>query len=593
MSQATTVATNLSEALKNYVDNTRASQTISQQLARLSFKNSYLKPLSNAVKAASSLSFRESENLWKAGIADSLVKIISDKVGDDEILANTIQTVWAVISFQAIQFREIVTDLFAVPAVLASIKEIVSGAASCSFTRDSMTSQTAQHDAAYVLWNMSSVEKMHPKLIAADIESMAWEMLQKDSTKPEVAFCMKLCISCIVGSSEDAERKALLDKIKVVENLVQALDASMNGRPLFGAVWSGALDRIAFALSCVAANDSNKKELFQLGVVDKLFKCLEKQAKNDETIYFILRAILNLSFLNEAGQFIKQQEDSKRAVSKYLTYESRQVKAQADAIMFQITKAGRLNEVQAKQRNCEAAVGKKPRLMISYNWDHQNIVKKIVRGLQRRELDVWFDIDQMGGSTLEAMANAIEGSDIILLCLSDKYQASPNCRTEGEYAFTLRKTIIPLKVQSDHQSRSWLGAIVGSKLYFQFDSDSDESRFDTTFEALLAEIGTQLSRMNPQGSKNVLKFDESSISKPSVRTSPTVDISDVKKWCTDIGLVAVGAKLAAKGVDEAGLRTLKRWEKKDPRLFAEMTDKLTLTASESISLADHLYRLPE
>ena len=38
------------------------------------------------------------------------------------------------------------------------------------------------------------------------------------------------------------------------------------------------------------------------------------------------------------------------------------------------------------------------------------------------------DIDQMGGSTLQAMADAVEGADIILMCMSNKYKNSPACR---------------------------------------------------------------------------------------------------------------------------------------------------------------------
>ena len=41
---------------------------------------------------------------------------------------------------------------------------------------------------------------------------------------------------------------------------------------------------------------------------------------------------------------------------------------------------------------------------------------------------VWMDIDQMGGSTLESMAKAVEQSRIVLMCMSQKYKNSPNCR---------------------------------------------------------------------------------------------------------------------------------------------------------------------
>ena len=45
------------------------------------------------------------------------------------------------------------------------------------------------------------------------------------------------------------------------------------------------------------------------------------------------------------------------------------------------------------------------------------------------------DLDNMQGSTLQAMAEAVEDADIVLVCFSQKYKNSPNCRA-GEYCLT-------------------------------------------------------------------------------------------------------------------------------------------------------------
>ena len=39
------------------------------------------------------------------------------------------------------------------------------------------------------------------------------------------------------------------------------------------------------------------------------------------------------------------------------------------------------------------------------------------------------DIDQMGGSTLEAMAKAVEGANLVLMSVSKRYKNSQNCRS--------------------------------------------------------------------------------------------------------------------------------------------------------------------
>lgn len=38
------------------------------------------------------------------------------------------------------------------------------------------------------------------------------------------------------------------------------------------------------------------------------------------------------------------------------------------------------------------------------------------------------DIDHMGGSMLQDMAEAVENAKIVLICISKKYKNSPNCR---------------------------------------------------------------------------------------------------------------------------------------------------------------------
>ena len=67
--------------------------------------------------------------------------------------------------------------------------------------------------------------------------------------------------------------------------------------------------------------------------------------------------------------------------------------------------------------------------MISYQWDHQKIFIDVRDALLKAGHKVWMDIDQMGGSTLEAMANAVEGAKLILMSVSKKYKNSTSCRS--------------------------------------------------------------------------------------------------------------------------------------------------------------------
>jgi hypothetical protein len=115
--------------------------------------------------------------------------------------------------------------------------------------------------------------------------------------------------------------------------------------------------------------------------------------------------------------------------------------------------------------------------MISYNWDNQPIIKRIAHSLKDHGFNVWLDLEQMGGSTLEAsitshrlpliirkyalfdilflVAKAVEQSELILMCMSQKYKDSPNCRLEGEYCINKKITFVPLMMQQGYSPDGW------------------------------------------------------------------------------------------------------------------------------------------
>lgn len=68
-------------------------------------------------------------------------------------------------------------------------------------------------------------------------------------------------------------------------------------------------------------------------------------------------------------------------------------------------------------------------VMISYQWDVQKSMIHVRNELQSQGYKVWMDIDEMGGSTLESMARAVENASVVLMGVSQKYKESPNCRS--------------------------------------------------------------------------------------------------------------------------------------------------------------------
>ena len=64
------------------------------------------------------------------------------------------------------------------------------------------------------------------------------------------------------------------------------------------------------------------------------------------------------------------------------------------------------------------------------------LVERLVRSLQARGYLVWFDVDMMKGSTIDAMSEAIDNADALLYGVSEQYKESGNCRLEVSHHLT-------------------------------------------------------------------------------------------------------------------------------------------------------------
>ncbi len=83
----------------------------------------------------------------------------------------------------------------------------------------------------------------------------------------------------------------------------------------------------------------------------------------------------------------------------------------------------------------------------------------------------------LSGSTLEAMAQAVEQSSFVILFISRAYKESGNCRLEAEYAFGYRQggslQLLFVMCEPDYTCTSkpdrvsgWLGIMVGQTLWY-------------------------------------------------------------------------------------------------------------------------------
>lgn len=73
-------------------------------------------------------------------------------------------------------------------------------------------------------------------------------------------------------------------------------------------------------------------------------------------------------------------------------------------------------------------------ILISHNWGNQPVVKQIYDGLKKNCISVWMHVHNIQGATVEAMVDAVDQAEIVLVCHSYKFKNSYNCRA-GTFLF--------------------------------------------------------------------------------------------------------------------------------------------------------------
>jgi len=106
--------------------------------------------------------------------------------------------------------------------------------------------------------------------------------------------------------------------------------------------------------------------------------------------------------------------------------------------------------------------------MISYDSKSRDICLEIKKHLEHDGFRVWIDVESMSGSCLESMATAIDNSFCVLVCATEKYKSSNNCRLEAEYLLQKKKNFIPLILEKNFKKSGWLRMLFGTKLYVDF-----------------------------------------------------------------------------------------------------------------------------
>ncbi|XP_065072389.1 uncharacterized protein LOC135696802 [Rhopilema esculentum] len=288
---------------------------------------------------------------------------------------------------------------------------------------------------------------------------------------------------------------------------------------------------LANALERVAVNDENKKMIGSRKGLEALMQ-LFNVAKVQEQRIAAANAIWMLLFEKENQQRFMSMDGAFDAILAYKDCENKELRKAVTGIMWEVKMKDKHMEAMAETARDASGNNNNSskHVMISYNWGQQPLMLKLRDALKEAGYNVWMDVDKIGGSTLQAMASAVENSAVILVGVSRKYKDSPNCRSEAEYAFQLRKSIVPLMLEKNYQPDGWLGFIVGAKFWIDF---ANQTNFKNSVQKLVKEVGGK-GKYGDDIIKPVDEVDLGAIPKES-KTNRTKEISkwsnsDVRDW---------------------------------------------------------------
>ena len=263
-------------------------------------------------------------------------------------------------------------------------------------------------------------------------------------------------------------------------------------------------------------SDANKRAMVQYdGLVQMLLDCLVLDASNPRHGQDGVGALQEscagvfqeLALFGPSADLLRSHAgtvDSLRALAHVGSVKSQEC---ASAALFELEDEKRTARM-AERANADGvggvgvgvgggdgSVGKAasppPHVMASYNWDHQDVILRVVASLQGRGYLVWVDTEQMKGASVDTMALAVEGSEVVLIGVSRAYKESSNCRMEAQYALQKKKALIPLMLVHGYEADGWLGLLLGTSIWYAFHGEmlSSEVSFESRVDALCRELG--------------------------------------------------------------------------------------------------------
>lgn len=230
-------------------------------------------------------------------------------------------------------------------------------------------------------------------------------------------------------------------------------------------------------------HDQIRDEVIKQSGVSLFVSCAMKERFESAVHQRALENLLIMAFDDNVCEDLKSNTsfmEHLQTISKSST--DADLQHAADSLQWYFTKD---DSVKSESADGACVSGtEKYDIMISYSHKDKDLCFQLYDRLSADNFRVWLDRDQMHGTPLEAMSQAIENSEFVFLCMSDSYKQSGYCKMEAYYALDRACTIIPLVMKSHFKPDGWLGIMTTGRIRIDF----PKYGFDEAYKKLLIEI---------------------------------------------------------------------------------------------------------
>ncbi|CAF4960891.1 unnamed protein product [Rotaria sp. Silwood1] len=381
-----------------------------------------------------------------------------------------------------------------------------------------------------LLYNLASNSTIHavikeiaPKPILISLCDNEQQQITTNSTRQKINIPTNIQFparSLVALSTEDIDELDHPDEVTSLLVTYLAKAVKNDSQAHAGVHASRLLTNVA----TIAQNDQVKEQIVESGALRLLSDCILTPATTDDKIQQpALDAIWTVSF-NGKARFVLRTDEKlvTRLQEIFKSGSSFDQQKAADGILWCLINEKNFRSQQLPiQRILVHPNEKIPNptfeddsVWVKINHDGGQIVvlrdnltkeqKEMIAAQRSQTLDlqmetrkykIWIDNEEMHGSMMERMAEAIEDSHLMLVCMSSAYRSSQACQAECEYAFSHQHRALFVKLEPNYKPNGWLGIFLGSRYYI----DITKGDFMTKFKEIVKQISIERNEIPDYG----------------------------------------------------------------------------------------------